>query len=217
MLIPGTEIPIELHEIVILGTGLAGMAAAVAARQAGAEVLVLDKAPVTARSGNTRFSGGGFRAAHDGYDEDAVFADHLKITQGRANRELVETMIVESRDTADWLERLGVKWAHPDDRPDAAGYIWRFFYGGGQGMIEDLVAIAERLGVEIRYEHAGTELLLDGRGRVAGVRVQTPEGLRDFRADAVILATGGFQANPEMRVRYLGRFADALIVRGTRY
>ena len=70
----------------------------------------------------------------------------------------------------------------------------------------------------VSYETAAADLILDADGSVCGVRCTGPEGVTDIEASGgVILACGGFQANVEMRVRYLGRFADSLILRGSRY
>jgi tricarballylate dehydrogenase len=72
--------------------------------------------------------------------------------------------------------------------------------------------------VEIRYETALRALLQDRTGRVTGARALGPEGFVDFRAlGGLVLATGGYQASPELRVRYLGPWAESLIVRGSRH
>ena len=87
----------------------------------------------------------------------------------------------------------------------------------GLGLVEMLFPTAENKGIEIIYEARATGLILDKKGDVAGVRVQTREGLVDFKSRAVVLAAGGFEANPEMRARYLGTGWDLVKVRGSRY
>ena len=66
---------------------------------------------------------------------------------------------------------------------------------GGLGLVEMLFPTAENKGIEIIYEARATGLILDKKGEVTGVRVQTREGLVDFKSRAVVLAAGGFEAN----------------------
>jgi tricarballylate dehydrogenase len=88
---------------------------------------------------------------------------------------------------------------------------------GGLGLVEMLFPTAEKNGIEIIYEARAMALTVDSKGKVSGVRVQTAEGLDDFQSRAVVLAAGGFEANPEMRARYLGTGWDLVKVRGSRY
>jgi tricarballylate dehydrogenase len=89
--------------------------------------------------------------------------------------------------------------------------------GGGWGLVDQLMQAAEREKIEIRYETALVDLIHDQKGRISGVRAKGPDGYEDIPAKAVVLACGGFQANPEMRVRYLGPGWELCKVRGTRY
>jgi tricarballylate dehydrogenase len=77
--------------------------------------------------------------------------------------------------------------------------------------------VAERLGVEIAYATKGVRLLQDKQGHVIGVTVQGPDGFADLHSKAVILASGGFEANAEMRTRYLGQGWELAKVRGIPY
>jgi len=79
-----------------------------------------------------------------------------------------------------------------------------------------LFAVCERAGIHLLYEAEMLGFLRDGGG-VRGVRVKTVGGLMDIESGAVVLASGGFEANPEMRARYLGRNWKKVKVRGTRY
>jgi len=88
---------------------------------------------------------------------------------------------------------------------------------GGLGLVEMLFPTAEKKGIEIIYEAKANGLIVDEKGRIAGVRAQTKEGPVEFNGRAVVLAAGGFEANPEMRARYLGQGWDLVKVRGSRY
>jgi len=89
--------------------------------------------------------------------------------------------------------------------------------GGGPGLIDMEYASAARAGIDVRFETKATRLLTDDRGRVTGVMVRTPAGSETIAARAVVLASGGFEANPEMRTRYLGPNWELARVRGTPY
>src|SRR3546814_12621459 len=76
-------------------------------------------------------------------------------------------------------------------------------WGGGPGLVEALWQAAARNGIEIRFSSRVLDLLYDDVA-VTGVRVKGPNGVESIKAKAVVLAAGGFQANPEWRARYLG-------------
>ncbi|MGD9933474.1 MAG: FAD-dependent tricarballylate dehydrogenase TcuA [Dehalococcoidia bacterium] len=209
-------------DVVVVGGGVAGLSAAVTAREAGASVVLLDKAPREQRGGNTRFADAQMRFPHEAdefgprdYSADDMFNDLMRISRGRANEDLIRTLCDNARQTADWLTELGLEWEQ--GYPHTAGYR-RSPKSGGAGLVDLLHRRLEGLGGAVSYETAATELIVDDSRRIRGVRAHSPEGVVDvFGTGGVILACGGFQANVEMRVRYLGRYADSLILRGSRY
>jgi tricarballylate dehydrogenase len=85
----------------------------------------------------------------------------------------------------------------------------------GVGLSTSWFAAAERVGVEIRYENAATELMVDQRGRIIGVKVRDNDGIREVTAKAVVLGCGGFEANVQMRTQHIGPLVGAAKVRGT--
>jgi tricarballylate dehydrogenase len=89
--------------------------------------------------------------------------------------------------------------------------------GGGAGLVDFLMARCAKLDIEIRYG-TGAAKLLQGRDyRIDGLTVRGPQGYGDIACGAVVLACGGFESNPEWRVRYLGPGWDLARVRGTRH
>jgi tricarballylate dehydrogenase len=88
--------------------------------------------------------------------------------------------------------------------------------GGGAGLVQYLDKAVKQNGIEVFYETRATGLLYDGE-RVSGVRAQQKGKAAEFRAKAVVLACGGFEANPEMRTRYLGPGWELAKVRGSRF
>ena len=209
-------------DVVVVGGGIAGLSTAVSARQAGAQVVLLEKASSSARGGNTRFADAQMRFPHEAdeyggrtYTADEMYSDLMRISRGRANPDLIRTLCENARATVEWLTGLGVEWE--PGYPHTAGYR-RSPKSGGEGLVDLLHRRFEGLGGTVSYETGAVDLIVDETRRICGVRCHSPEGVVDIEArGGVILASGGFQANVEMRVRYLGRFADSLILRGSRY
>jgi tricarballylate dehydrogenase len=209
-------------DVLVVGSGIAGLSTAISARQAGAEVILIEKAPREGRGGNTRFADAQMRFPHEAdefgprdYSVDDMFEDLMRISRGRANPDLIRTICENARGTAEWLTGMGLEWEA--GYPHTAGYR-RSPKAGGQGLVDLLFRRLEGLNATIAYETGAVDLIVNSDGSVAGVRARAPEGLVDIYArGGVVLASGGFQANVEMRVRYLGRFADSLILRGSRY
>ncbi len=208
--------------VCVVGGGIAGLATAISARQAGAEVILIEKAPREGRGGNTRFADAQMRFPHEAdeygvrdYTVDDMFEDLMRISRGRANPELIRTLCENARETAEWLTGMGLEWEK--GYPHTAGYR-RSPAAGGQGLVDLLYRRLESIGGIVAYETGAMDLIVTAERRIAGVRAIGPEGVTDIIASGgVVLACGGFQANVEMRVRYLGRYADSLILRGSRY
>ncbi len=222
VLVPGATVPSESVDVVVVGGGIAGLSAALSAAEAGARVVLLEKAPLAERGGNTRFADAQMRFPHEAdeygdrtYTPEEFRDDLMRISRGRANPELVEVLVEQGADAVEWLSGLGVEWEA--GYPHTAGYR-RMPSAGGQGLVDLLFRRAEGLGVACSYDTPAQELLLDEQGTVRGVRARSPDGLVDLLASGgVVLASGGFQANVAMRVAHLGRFADGLILRGSRH
>jgi len=212
----------EGYDVVAVGGGIAGLAVALSAAEAGARVLLLEKAPREERGGNTRFADAQIRFPHEAdrygartYTPAAFRDDLMRLSRGRANPELIDVLVRDAADAVEWLSGHGVGWE--EGFPHTAGYRRRPA-GGGQGLVDALHARCEAIGVAVRYETPARELLLDARGAVRGVRARSEAGLEEIEArGGVVLASGGFQANVQMRVAHLGRYADSLILRGSRH
>ncbi|MBI4321633.1 MAG: FAD-dependent oxidoreductase [Chloroflexi bacterium] len=196
--------------LIVVGAGAAGLAAAIAASEAGARTIVLDKAPDISDT-NTSRSGGSVTIAleRERYlDAPRLSAEEkveeaLSLTEGAADPELVRTWRENVDDMIQWLSRAGLKWGkgYSSDPPVKNR---RTALGYGPGLNKQLLAIAHKKGCAVHFDARAEKLLVDGAGKVSGVRVRTVEGLREFQAGAAILATGGFQANQEMLLKYFG-------------
>src|SRR5215475_13719995 len=159
------------------------------------------------------------------YSTSDFFEDVMQVTEYAADKKLTNLLVDQSYATARWLTDMNVKWIlSASTHAVKVGGKVRFPSGrvisindGGLGLVETLFGTAERKGIDITYEAKATGFLTDRKGMVTGVKIQTPEGVREISGCAVVMAAGGFEANPEMRARYLGTGWDLVKVRGSRY
>jgi tricarballylate dehydrogenase len=235
------------YDVIVLGGGNAALCAALSARENGARVLVLEAAPYEDRGGNSHYTGGAFRFAYrdvadlrqispditdaeienvdfGSYTEEQFLQDMFELTDYRTDPELCELLVRSSFETAKWVAAQGVK-LHPGLGRQAYKVNGKFKFwgglalhinGGGAELLRALYATTEAQGISIAYGTPAIDLIRDG-GRVVGVRARQGSTTFDIAAKGVILATGGFESNPEMRARYLGPGWDMAKVRGTRY
>ncbi len=236
----------QLLDVLVVGKGNAALCAALSARDAGASVAMLEAATVEESGGNSRFAGGVMRFAYSSVadlrklteipDEEAkntdwdsntveeFFEDLYRVTSYRTDPDLSETLVTRSLDGMVWLRTQGAKFvpnygaqsAIVDGRRRFFGRFPITVNGGGAGLVEDLTRTAVKKGVEIHYETRAVALIYDGE-RVLGVRARQKGKPLELRARAVVLACGGFEANPEWRTRYLGPGWELAKVRGTRH
>lgn len=230
------------RDVVVIGAGNAAMAAAVGARQAGAaRVLVLEKAPKAYRGGNTRCAGGMLRFAfshpeellplHPGLESELP-AFRRAITPyprerfrgalgGPGDNWRADMLAERSLKTVQWMVEQGIGLAlatelagipAEDGLRFPSGLVFRVD-GNHAALAEKWFAIAERCGIDISYRCDARRLLLRD-GQVEGVEIS--DGSR-IPAGSVVLACGGFEADPFMRARHLGKAWENARVRGTRY
>src|ERR1700719_182309 len=234
-------------DVIVVGAGNAAFCAALAAQEEGASALMLEAAPQEESGGNSRFTAGSIRVVYNGvediktlvpdlteaeiattdfgtYTKEQFFDDMARVTQHRADPDLVELMVTRSFDTLCWMRDKGVRFIPIYGRQafkiDGKFKFWGGLtveaVGGGPGLIKMLTDSALKNGIKIQYESRAVELIYEN-GRVNGVRIRKDDGLHELRANSVILACGGFEANSEMRTRYLGPGWDLAKVRGSRW
>lgn len=159
------------------------------------------------------------------YTSDDFFEDVVKLGDYENDPDLVGILVDNAWATIMWLRDHGVRFLVQFGRQGFKDDAGKFHFpggviagavGGGQGLVEQELEAAERLGIEIAYETMATGLLTED-DRVVGVRVRHKGHQHDLRSRAVVLASGGFEANPEMRARYLGPGWDRATIRGTPY
>ena len=159
------------------------------------------------------------------YPESKYFDDLMRVTEGMSDQEMANYLVRDSFPTMQWMTEQGVRlvpsWSHQafkvNDKYRFWGGLCLEAVGGGKGLSDQLFEIALKKEIAVHYATAATKLIVDDRGTVEGVTVKGPDGHRDLHAKGVVLAAGGFEANPEMRARYLGPGWDLAKVRGVRY
>ena len=237
------------YDVVVVGAGNAALSAAMAARENGARVLILEKASEEEKGGNSYFTAGGFRFCHTGIDDVAtdvltdlspaerdqtvlpmhdreIFYEVLmKVTHHQSDETMAWQLIDGSRQALVWLRSHGIRFIPMFGRQSFLIEGKHQFYGGvnieavggGSGLVEMELTEVNRMGCHIRYSTGATRLVQARDRRITGLEVRGPEGYETISAPAVVLACGGFESNPEMRVRYLGQGWDLCRVRGTRH
>ncbi|KAL4968685.1 FAD binding domain-containing protein [Aspergillus stella-maris] len=238
----------DIIEVLVIGSGNAGLCSALSASESGARrVLLIDSCPESWAGGNTYFTAGAFRTAHNGldsilplvnnvddatasridmdpYTETDFAADIDRICLGRSSPPLSEILVKESNDAVKWLHSHGIRFQLSFNR-QAYEIDGRFkFWGGlclktqdgGKGLVQDELSAVRRAGVEVKFGTAAKGLILRPRtGGIKSVLVEDENGEYEIHAKAVVLAAGGFEANPRMRAQYLGPGWDMAKVRGT--
>jgi len=236
-----------IYDVVVVGGGNAAFCAALAAEENGAKVAVLERAPQDENGGNSRFTAGAIRFAYRNvddlreimpdlseeeigrtdfgtYTEDQFFDDMFRVTRYRTDPTLCELLVRRSFETMKWLRSKGVRfqpiYGRQAFKVDGKFKFWGGLtveaWGGGPGLIDSETEIARSKGIDIRYGCRVLELLYDGE-KVVGVKVKENGRIHEIEAKAVVIASGGFESDPEMRARYLGPGWELARVRGTRF
>ena len=213
----------RLWDVLVIGGGNAALCAAITAREAGANVLLVEWAPKPFRGGNTRHTRN-LRAMHEAptsvltesYLEDEYWDDLLRVTGGETNEHLARITIRETQAALPWLEARGVRF-----QPSLTGTLNlsrtnAFFLGGGKSLVNALFNTAERMGIEVIYDTEVDELVLDD-GFVREVKATCKGFPSTIRAKAIVASSGGFQANIAWMKEFWGPAAENFLIRGTPY
>ena len=200
-------------QVLVIGAGATGLAAAASAAENGAKVIVLEKMPEiggsTALSKGVLLAAGTKEQASAGIKDDASrFAKDWLAEQKRSvpggnkaypEKARIEAMTKASAETLAWLEsKTGLKFEKPVSTDLTGTARTHRNAKGGKGEVEALAKFCESKGVALRTGTTAYELMRDKDGRITGVRAHDGKHRYEFKADAVVLATGGFAQNLEM-------------------
>ncbi|MEM9620599.1 MAG: FAD-dependent tricarballylate dehydrogenase TcuA [Pseudomonadota bacterium] len=219
------HIPPQQTDVLVIGGGNAALCAAISAREQGARVVMLERAPQAMRGGNTRHVRN-FRVMHstpletlsDCYDAQEYWQDIQRVTGGKTQPELTRMMIEASPELLSWYKDLGVYF-----QPSLSGTLSldrtnAFFLGGGCALANTLYRAAAELGVEIFYNCDVRALdIADGHFRSATYYAGDNPAPRQVQANSLVAACGGFQANRSWLEEIWGPAAQNFLIRGTPY
>lgn len=234
-------------DVVVVGGGNAALCAALSAREQGASVTLLERAPQDERGGNSAYTGGSMRFAFTGpdvihdlvpdlspeekantdfgsYTEERFFDDLFKVTQFRTDPDLAEVLIKNSQAAIRWMRTKGIRYVPLYGRhaPNINGKF-RFSNGSTLGVSGAGLGLVNALYATAErlgvkiYYKAAAKKLIHDDNGVHGVVARIEGRTTEVRSSAVVLACGGFQANAEWRARYLGPGWEMAKVRGTRF
>ena len=232
-------------DVIVVGGGNAAFCSALAARECGSRVLVLERAPLEVSGGNSRYTAGAFRFAYDdvghirelcpelskeqlditdfgSYSTDQFFDDMYRLTRFRTDPDLCETLVTQSRETMIWLQKNGIRFM-PIYGRQAFKHEGRFKFWGGLTLESWGGGPGLVDGETDLAQKAGIEIrysarvlsLIHSESGVNGVKVKMDGKTHEIKSRAVVLACGGFESNTEWRTRYLGPGWEMAKVRGT--
>src|SRR5437867_6953476 len=210
-------------DVAVVGGGNAALCAALMARESGASVTVLECAPREYRGGNSRHTRN-MRCMHeaptdvltDQYTEDEYLADLLRVTGGETTEHLARLVIRDSARAGAWMKSYGVRFQPSLGGTLHLGRTNAFFLGGGKALMNSYYAAAAPRGIRVLYNAEVTELhIRDGKFESGAVRLDGRPA--EFRARAVVAASGGFESNLEWLEEVWGEAARNFIIRGTPY
>lgn len=218
-------------DVIVVGCGIAGLSAAVSAREGGARVAILERAPIEERGGNTRHTGSWMRMKSETEVSDD-FEEHFAVNGGgyidptllgralmspeqqpailRAmsyvDPHVISTFAAEAPGTLAWLKTFGIRFIPlPNAFPTSVQPRIQPS-GGGLALVEALASYFEKNGGKIFYETTARSLIQDANGAVVGVNAVTRNNRPlQFHAGSVVLGSGGFQGNAEMMTQYIGQ------------
>ena len=215
-------------DVVIVGCGCAGMAAAIEAKMAGANPIILEK--MSRPSGNTIFSGGIINATNtyvqkqQGVQDslDAFYNDMMKVSLGRGDKDLTRMYVEKSAEEIQWLTDVcGVKF-RPLEKE-----VWPMLQRGhvvdgpmnphGAQLSKQMLDTVKKLGIPVMFNTKVIEVTSDPVLRATGVKaiVDDEELISIHAKGGVVVATGGFHANKEMITRYMGGDTAWMPIRGS--
>ncbi|HXF34450.1 MAG TPA: FAD-binding protein [Candidatus Acidoferrales bacterium] len=214
------------YDVVIVGSGAAGLAAALGAaehaRENGrpASIALLERSDEAERGGNTRYSPSYMRLEAPDRLAAGFEDDMLAVSGGRSDPRIVARLARDAVATLSWARGFGLDFHRPVTYFLTAAAPRIQPVGGGAAVVETLAGAAQAAGVSVLYRTCAERLTLDERGAVAGIETSDANGtVSTLRAQAVVLACGGYEASTEMLTASLGEKAAKmrLITRGTSF
>jgi tricarballylate dehydrogenase len=232
------------YDLVVAGSGVAGLSAAVTAAECGGRVAIVERAPEGEHGGNTRYTEAYLRMKSidevsddfeqrlsenaGGYVDPSFLQEasrdysawsQLLRSLSLCDPEIITAFSEAAGPTLRWLERAGVRFEFLPTAFLTTTTSRLLPVGGGLSIVENLTRKAKAAGVSFLFETTAQALATDEQGAVVGIAVRERGRHRTISAGAVVLACGGFEGNAEMLAQYLGPRAVNLrpVARGGYY
>ncbi|KAJ7288467.1 hypothetical protein C8J57DRAFT_1280363 [Mycena rebaudengoi] len=213
-----------MFDCVVIGSGNAGCSAALSASEAGCKkVLVVDVCPPEWSGGNGFFTAAAFRTVHggvhdllpmirnvpteqvgsidmDSYTREDFFGDIMRVGDNKSDPQLAHAVVDASRETISWLSNSAYS---VNGRQRFWGGLVLTVEDGGKGLIAAYQRALAKAKVDVWYNCRAVEITMEN-GAVSGIVVEKDGEKQHLRAPAVVLAAGGFEANPVLREKFLG-------------
>jgi fumarate reductase flavoprotein subunit len=203
-------------DVVVIGGGGSGLAAAVSAAECKAKVIVLEKRHIL--GGNTALAQAFFAAESPaqrrlGIDapRDMLFKIAMDYSHWRINPRIMRAFINKSGDTERWLEEKGIEVVRiPNYPPKIVIRTFHFTQGDGIKVIEVLAKCFEEIGGRILLRTSAEKILTNSAGKVVGVLAASGDQKIKISAKSVIIATGGFGGNKELLLKFCPDYSEEI-------
>ena len=203
-------------DVIVIGSGVTGLAAALTAAQGGAKVMVFEKQ--RSLGGTSNFFEGTFAVESDmqreryiTFTRDEAFKGIMEYSHWRANPRLVRAIVNESGATIGWLQQTGVEFSDATINMPDAPLTYHVVKGHGAAMVKVLADRLKEAGAELRLGTAVKSLVKEG-GRIAGVIAENDAGEIKIAAKAVVIASGGYANNKAWIKKYAGYELDVNVI-----
>jgi fumarate reductase flavoprotein subunit len=207
-------------QIIVIGGGGTGLAAALAASERGAKVILLEKRGVP--GGNTALARGIFAAESPVQKRmkidalrDKLFETAMSYSHWKIDPKIVRAFVDKSGDTIGWLEKHGMQFEdilhyYPNQVPR----VFHVPKGRGAGLVKLLVKRCQEMGVKMFFHTGAKKILTNEKGKIAGVLAASKE--KEFRINAknVIIGTGGYGGNRDLLKKYYPGYTEDLCLHG---
>ena len=220
---PLSSLAATIWDVIVVGGGNAALCAAIEAATAGARVLILEGAPKPYRGGNSRHTRN-FRCMHarpmsvltGAYGDDEYLKDLMLVTKGKTDENLAKLTIRASEGCIPWMQSHGVRFQPPLSGTLSLSRTNAFFLGGGKALVNAYYNAAAELGITALYDAKVTDVMIkDNAFEAVSVAIGGEE--LEIGGRAVVLASGGFQADLDWLARAWGPAARNFLIRGTPY